>query len=406
MAILVDLNELYSLQPAISGVEQGSGNSASIGNVIREFKASASGSILKGEIWKTEGQKLDIYITATEKSQSIGDKLVATLNSTISAIEGAWDSRFGASIKDTYRDEIASNLIVAEANLATCEAYLKSLPDNSPHLESARRAVAEAQALVNELRDLLAAIDKFLAVYNSEMSKLDNVISELEANFGNYVNQIIATDAWIFNPDGGIQVNNAPVPPSTVPISSPLDFELHGETNIDMIADYLTNVKGYNPAVVAGLVASIYDSSGGDANTIGDNGYSYGIIQWNKERWDDFNTYCETNNYDGSDLGTQLYYLTEVYMDDHCLDPSMIAYDYENASDCFSQEEDTEAKAKEVAKYATINFMRPENIGAAKDRRAYMASEIYKLMQNNPDMTYGEAVQIVNDKIKANARAY
>ena len=92
-------------------------------------------------------------------------------------------------------------------------------------------------------------------------------------------------------------------------------------------------------------------------------------------------------------------------MDDHCLDPSMIAYDYENASDCFSQEENTEKKAKEVAKYATINFMRPENIGAAKDRRAYAASEIYKLMQNNPDITYGEATQIVYDKIKANARA-
>ena len=43
--------------------------------------------------------------------------------------------------------------------------------------------------------------------------------------------------------------------------------------------------------------------------------------------------------------------------------------------------------------------------GAAKDRRAYAASKIYKLMQNNPDITYGEATQIVYGKIKANARA-
>ena len=200
MAILVDINELHGMQPAISGVEQGSANSASIGNVIREFKSSIGGSILRGEIWNTEGQKLDIYTTATQKSQSIGDKMVATLNSTISAIDGAWDSRFGTSMKDTYRDEVENNLIVAEANLAACEAYLRSLPSNSPHIESARRAVEEAQAIVNELRDLLAAVDRFLAVYNSEMVKLDSIINELESSFGNYVSQINATATWNFNP--------------------------------------------------------------------------------------------------------------------------------------------------------------------------------------------------------------
>lgn len=220
MAILVDLNELHGMQPAISGVEQGSANSASIGNVIREFKSSIGGSALRGEIWKTEGEKLDIYTTATQKSQSIGDKMVAALNSTISAIDGAWDSRFGTSMKDTYRDEVENNLIIAEANLAECQAYLDSLPKDSPHIPSAIRAVEEAQAIVNELRDLLAAVDRFLAVYNSEMSKLDELISELDSGFGNMVNDITATSLWNFMPNSEM----------------PSDTRLG--TNIDQIAHY------------------------------------------------------------------------------------------------------------------------------------------------------------------------
>ena len=155
---------------------------------------------------------------------------------------------------------------------------------------------------------------------------------------------------------------------------------LVGDTTYDKIGNYFSE-QGCNDATVAGMLACIYDSSGGNPEAVGDGGYSFGIIQWNKERLDAYNDYCNSNGYDAKRLESQLYYLSDVYLaENDCTDF------FENASDDVNG-------AKEVAKYWTSHGLQPKELGIAQANRQHAASWIYNLMHSNPTMTYGEAFE-------------
>ena len=198
MANLVNKGELSGFNSAISTINQSAQSCNSVDSIIESFKNN--GGILRGELWQTEGQKMETLMTALDKSKAAASLLSSAIASSINDLLAVWDSRFGDDVSDTYRDEVYANLVEARRNLEICQAYLDSLPDDSPHLASARAARDAAAAVVAELESLLAAIDAFLAVYNTVISNLDSVASDLDANFGSCVKGITATAPWNFKP--------------------------------------------------------------------------------------------------------------------------------------------------------------------------------------------------------------
>lgn len=68
---------------------------------------------------------------------------------------------------------------------------------------------------------------------------------------------------------------------------------------------------GYKPHVAAGLVGNLMQESGWDINTkaVGDNGNSFGAVQWNGPRRRAFKQWAAQNGFPESGLGTQIAYL-------------------------------------------------------------------------------------------------
>ena len=194
MAVLLNIGELGGVNASVTKVNQESQNSSSMNNILGDFKTASAGNELKGKIWNSEGQKIQVFMDAMKKSQNIADRLAETISKAVNALMGAWDSRFGESIDDAYRDQIERELRAAEAELASLEAQ--------------KLDTSSARALVAELRSLLNAIDNFLAVFATEMSNLNSVESEVEGDFGSFVAGITATAPWNFNPTGMEAVQN------------------------------------------------------------------------------------------------------------------------------------------------------------------------------------------------------
>ena len=198
MANLVNKGELIGFNSAISTIDQSGQSCNSVDSIIESFKNN--GGILRGGLWQTEGQKMETLMTALDKSKAAANLLSNAIASSINDLLAVWDSRFGDDVSDTYRDEVYSNLVEARRNLEICQAYLDSLPKNSPHYADAESARDAAAAVVAELESLLAAIDAFLAVYNTVISNLDSVASDIDGDFGSCVKGITATAPWNFKP--------------------------------------------------------------------------------------------------------------------------------------------------------------------------------------------------------------
>ena len=198
MASLVNKGELNGFSPAISSVRQNGQDSLSVSSIIEQFKNS--GGILEGKIWQKEGANLDAYMNAMNKSMNTANKLSNAISESINSLLAVWDSRFSDDFSDTYRDETVANLEEAIRALERCQAYLDSLPEDSPHRGSAIAARDAAQDVVNEWQSLLDAIDVFLSVYRTVLSNLDSLASELESDFGSYVKGITPSTSWSFTP--------------------------------------------------------------------------------------------------------------------------------------------------------------------------------------------------------------
>lgn len=73
--------------------------------------------------------------------------------------------------------------------------------------------------------------------------------------------------------------------------------------------NYLVNKWKLSPVVAAGIVGNLQGESGLNTKALGDNGTSYGIAQWHKERRTALNNFARKQNKDVSHLDTQLDYL-------------------------------------------------------------------------------------------------
>ena len=196
----INKNELSQFSNAAIMVNQNGEESKSVGGVISSFRVRTEDGSLKGQIWQHEGAKLTQYMTALNKGASIASKISNAITNAIHDLMDVWDSRFGDEVNDAYRDDIQEELNKAQSNLDSLCAQASMFKDGSATKISLSYSISAAQTAVNELKDLLAAIDTFIAEYNRVSSELDNLMEELESGFGSYVKSITATASWNFTP--------------------------------------------------------------------------------------------------------------------------------------------------------------------------------------------------------------
>lgn len=74
------------------------------------------------------------------------------------------------------------------------------------------------------------------------------------------------------------------------------------------IAKFLIS-KGYSKHHASGIAGNIYVESKYDPLAVGDNGYSFGLAQWHKDRWDQLNSFAKKNKLNPNTIEAQLLYL-------------------------------------------------------------------------------------------------
>ncbi len=72
---------------------------------------------------------------------------------------------------------------------------------------------------------------------------------------------------------------------------------------------YLCREAGFRPAAAVGVLANILYESGFDPRAVGDDGTSYGLCQWHRERWTALEQVCESRGLDWRGPEGQLYFL-------------------------------------------------------------------------------------------------
>jgi len=74
------------------------------------------------------------------------------------------------------------------------------------------------------------------------------------------------------------------------------------------IAKYLMS-KGYSKANASGIAGNLFVESTYNPLAVGDNGYSFGLAQWHKSRWEKLNSWSKQNNINPNTIKGQLDYL-------------------------------------------------------------------------------------------------
>jgi hypothetical protein len=74
------------------------------------------------------------------------------------------------------------------------------------------------------------------------------------------------------------------------------------------VISFLKN-KGLTTSQASGIAGNMAVESGFEPDAVGDNGTSYGLVQWHADRWTKLKQYCAKNDYDVSSVSGQLEYL-------------------------------------------------------------------------------------------------
>ena len=87
-------------------------------------------------------------------------------------------------------------------------------------------------------------------------------------------------------------------------------FETDGTTegNAKVVWNYL-KAKGLSDEAAAGVMGNIQAECNFRTTAVGDNGTSYGLIQWHNSRWTNLKNFCSEHGYDASSLQGQLEFL-------------------------------------------------------------------------------------------------
>ena len=87
-------------------------------------------------------------------------------------------------------------------------------------------------------------------------------------------------------------------------------FETDGTTegNAKVVWNFL-KAKGLSDEAAAGVMGNIQAECNFRTTAVGDNGTSYGLIQWHNSRWTNLKNFCSEHGYDASSLQGQLEFL-------------------------------------------------------------------------------------------------
>ena len=80
------------------------------------------------------------------------------------------------------------------------------------------------------------------------------------------------------------------------------------EGNAKVVWNFL-KAKGLSDEAAAGVMGNIQAECNFKTTAVGDNGTSYGLIQWHNSRWTNLKNFCSQHNYDPSSLQGQLEFL-------------------------------------------------------------------------------------------------
>ena len=132
----------------------------------------------------------------------------------------------------------------------------------------------------------------------------------------------------------------------------------------DYIYSFLTQRLGYNSAIACGFLANIYRESSFDPEA--DNGYAYGLIQWEGGRRTQLKHFCQDNGYEMSSIDAQLLFIQYELENDEAASASRIL-----------DQQNNEQGAYDAAYNICYYYERPANKVWKSNDRGEMARDEY-----------------------------
>lgn len=156
------------------------------------------------------------------------------------------------------------------------------------------------------------------------------------------------------------------------------DDKLFGNTNEEKVENYLRS-EGYNDAAICGIMACMSQSTGYRPEAVGDGGWSFGIIQWNKEAMNRLLEYLDSNGYRKDSLQGQLEYFVHQLKTG---DDGRNKY-YAQLEEFLRNVSNDESGAYQSAYRTTCYALRPEKLYELADSRGYLAMKMFREMNKN-----------------------
>ena len=156
------------------------------------------------------------------------------------------------------------------------------------------------------------------------------------------------------------------------------DDKLVGNTNEEKVENYLRS-EGYNDAAICGIMACMCQSTGYRPEAVGDGGWSFGIIQWNKEAMNRLLEYLDNNGYKKDSLQGQLEYFVHQLKTG---DEGRNKY-YAQLEEFLRNVSNDESGAYQSAYRTTCYALRPEKLYELADSRGYLAMKMFREMNKS-----------------------
>ncbi len=133
-------------------------------------------------------------------------------------------------------------------------------------------------------------------------SNLDNVMADLDTtikNINTYAKTLMELDTGEISEEDYLAL-----------------FESDGSASGNALAIWkFLKAKGLSDAAAAGVLGNIQAECNFNLTAVGDNGTSFGLIQWHNSRWSNLKSFCQANGLDPSSLQGQLEFLWNESLD-------------------------------------------------------------------------------------------
>ena len=163
----------------------------------------------------------------------------------------------------------------------------------------------------------------------------------------------------------------------TTVLNSITDFQTVSGKDVEAIVYQVLKEKGYSDAGIAAIMGNMEQECNFNLASVGDNGYSHGLCQWNDsskagKRWTKLKDWCNANGFDPNSAKGQCEYL---------------AYELEQNYSSLNQKLKTSNDYSALAKEFCISFERPKYPNTRARERANLATKYYNNIINQNKST-------------------